>query len=64
SIKQTYLKEYFQGEFTILSESEMDRISRLKISDIEKIELVEELAGLSPEEREEFLKEMENVKEE
>ena len=64
SIKRSLLKEYFQGEFTILSKSEMDIVFRLKISDIEKIEILEELAGLSPEEREEFLKEMENVEEE
>ncbi len=64
SIKQTYLKEYFQGEFTILSKSEMDRIFDLKIPEIEKLVILEELAGLSPEEREEFLKAMENIEEE
>ncbi|NVM04477.1 MAG: hypothetical protein HWN67_19295, partial [Candidatus Helarchaeota archaeon] len=61
SIKKKSIKNYFKYDFTILLVTEINRVLKLNIPTIEKIIILEELAGLSPEEREKFLDAIENV---
>ena len=57
SIKDKRILNFFDDEFTVLSETEINYILNLNIPDIsEKLIILKELASLSHDERKEFLK--------
>jgi len=63
SIKDIDLQNFFKQELSFLSKNEITRVMQLDIPDVsEKIAILEELANLSPEDREKFIKTLENLK--
>ncbi len=61
-IKDKKIEDFFKKGFTTLSKTEIEKILKLDdLTDSEKIAMLKELAGMSKEERQEFLKTLENI---
>ncbi|MFX1450503.1 MAG: hypothetical protein ACFFCM_06660, partial [Promethearchaeota archaeon] len=64
SIKDERILGFLKQEFSILSENEINRVLKLDIPQVsDKIAILEELASFSQEEREIFLKYLEEIEE-
>ncbi len=62
SIEDENIREFYSQEFNILSVDEINRILKMQIPDIsDKIEILDELARLSPEERKDLIESLEKL---
>ncbi|MFX0142042.1 MAG: hypothetical protein ACFFDN_50865, partial [Candidatus Hodarchaeota archaeon] len=62
SIKDESIQEFYSEEFNMLSVDEINRILKLNIPDFsDKIEILDEAARLSPEERKELIESLEKL---